>query len=140
MAMTTDSVEAARFFDAGVADYLDYRLIAGQRLKDAIEADEQFVMAHCFRSALMLMLETVSVVPRIQKNHAELDARRSSVTPREQNHIDALGAWARGDFRSAMASWDAILYAHPHDILALKLHHYLTFWTGRPNALRSTVE
>ena len=140
LAMSTNSTVAAERYNEAVVDFLNYRLVAGKRVKSALEADPEFVLAQCFRASLMLMLETDAIVPRINKTIADLRSRYGDVTRREQRHIDALRSWAAGDIVRASAIWEQILYADPHDLLALKLHHYLMFWTGQQYVLRSTVE
>jgi hypothetical protein len=50
--------------------------------------------------------------------------------------VAALWAWSGGDLLTAGAHWEAILLDYPTDILALRLQHFATFWTGNSVALR----
>ena len=140
LALSTSSIDAADRYNQAVADFLDYRMVAGKRVKSALESDPDFVLAQCLRSSLMLMLETDAIVPRVTRTVADLQSTVGEATEREQRHVDALGAWASGDFQRACEQWDRILDAEPHDLLALKLQHYLLFWTGDSRAMRGTIE
>ena len=67
-------------------------------------------------------------------------ARALGATPRERSHIAALTAWADGELDRAIASWESILRAHPHDVVALRLAHFVNFWLGRPQDMVDSVE
>ncbi|MFN0263721.1 tetratricopeptide repeat protein [Tepidamorphus sp. 3E244] len=136
----TESEEAVRNLDLGVADYLDYGQTAGARVKAALEADSNFALAQCYRGYLLMMLENRAVFPKIQATLDQLAAARDSMTRREQLHADALQAWVNGDLISACLAWEAILAEWPRDLMALKLHHTMAFYTGRSHVLRSVVE
>jgi tetratricopeptide (TPR) repeat protein len=138
--VTTASAEAARHIDRAVGDYLDYGVGASASLKAALDADPECALAQCFRGYFMMMLEMRSVLPRVQQTIAELKARAASLTRREQLHVAALSAWAGGDIMGACAAWEEILVDAPHDLLAMKLHHTLTFYTGRSGVIRSVLE
>lgn len=140
LAVTTDSEAAARHIDSAVGDYMDYGVGASASLKAALEADPECALAQCFRGYFMMMLEMRSVLPKVQETVAALEARQDKLTRREQLHIAALKAWAAGDIMGACAAWEAILVDHPHDILAMKLHHTMTFYTGRSHVIRSVLE
>ncbi len=140
LTLSTQSAEAASLYNDALASYLDYKMVAGKQLKAAIETDGEFLMAEYLRGCFLLMLETNALLGRVNKSADALLKRSSAATSREQQHFVALSAWAKGDFDNACRTWERILYANPHDLLALKLHHYLTFWTGRPHVLRSAVE
>jgi tetratricopeptide (TPR) repeat protein len=54
-------------------------------------------------------------------------------------HFAALAAWCAGDLVGACAIWDEIMVEHPTDLLALRLHHFNSFWMGRSAVLRDAV-
>ena len=64
----------------------------------------------------------------------------AGATPRERNHIAALTAWAEGELDRAIALWESILRTHPHDVVALRLAHFVNFWLGRPQDKAASVE
>jgi tetratricopeptide (TPR) repeat protein len=139
LVLTTTSADAASAFDAAVADYLDYQSSAFGQLKTALAADPDFVMALVFRACFFQMMETTSVRPKVQGWLDDMQPLLDGVTEREQAHVRAVQAWVNGDIIGATATWERILAEHPRDIIALKLHHYLTFWTGRTQALRAVT-
>jgi tetratricopeptide (TPR) repeat protein len=139
LALTTSSQRAAKHIDQAVTDYLDYRLTPSGHVKAAIEDDPSFVLAQCIRGYFFLMLENKAILPRVQQI---LDAVRPNLghaTRREQLHVQALKAWAVGDIMKACFHWEEILTEFPLDLLALKLHHTMTFYTGRSHVMRSVV-
>ncbi len=139
LALTTGSADAAEGFDAAMAQYLDYRAGAGDAVKRMLGADPGFVMGQCFKGYLFNLFGTNAVRPKIEESLAAAEAGRGRVTDREAAHVDALGAWSRGDLASACAVWDGILREHPHDLLALRLQHHNAFWMGRAQDLRDGV-
>lgn len=137
--LTTSSPQAAEAFDAAVGDFLDYRSSAFGHLKAALAADPEFLMALCFRAYFFQMMETTAVKPRVQGWLSDMTPLLGDATERERNHVKALEYWLGGDILAATGTWERILAADPLDIIALKLHHYLTFWTGRSHALRAVT-
>ena len=137
--ITVTNVEALTEYDTVLTDLWNYRLAAPKNLKHVLELDPDFPMAHVVRGYIMSMLETVAVRPKMlasashAREHLAADARR------ERLHCDALEGLATGNLERACAAWEAILADSPHDLLALKMHHHSTFWTGRSYVIRNTV-
>ena len=139
LALTTDSAEAADGFNEIIAQYLDYRAGVGEVLKKTLAADPDFVMGQCFKGYLFNLFGTSAVLGKIDESLAAAELGVSRVTKREAAHVAALRAWSKGDLASACAVWDDILLEYPHDLLALRLHHYNSFWMGRTQDLRDGV-
>ena len=137
--LTTDVEAAARGFDATLDQFLEFRLGAGQQLKETLAADPDFGMAHCLRGYLFMLFGTNATAEAVRESLQAAEARKGSLTRREQAHIAALGAWSAGDVARACDIWDEILVEHPTDLLALKLQHQNIFWMGRNYAMRSAV-
>jgi tetratricopeptide (TPR) repeat protein len=133
--LTTDSAVAVEAYDAGVSDYFEYRLSAGERAKAALAADPTFVMGQCLRGYFMLLIGSNSTVPAARKalEQARVYARLAS--EREQMHVAALAAWCEGDTRRASSIWQQIVAECPRDLLALRLDHFANFWRGESRAL-----
>ena len=135
--LTTGSEAAAGHYNAAIDDFFEYRLSTGKRVKQALEADPDFAMAHCLQGYLFMLFGTNTVLGRAQ---AALDAARAAggdrITAREATHIAALGAWIGGDMDRSCAIWDQILLDHPRDLLGLRLQHFALFWMGRSTELR----
>ena len=53
-----------------------------------------------------------------------------AATPRERLHLAAARAWAAGELTAAGAAFDAILAAHPRDLMALMFAHQADFFSG----------
>ena len=127
-------------FDAGFDAFLDYELSAGAALKQVLADHPDSTLTAIVRAAMMLMLETSAVHPKVAAAAEAGLAPGSPANDRERLHWQAIDRWAAGDVRGAAAWWDRILARWPHDLLALKLHHYTTFWTGRAGVLLSAVD
>ncbi|MGI9415707.1 MAG: tetratricopeptide repeat protein [Hyphomicrobiales bacterium] len=137
--LTTSSADAARHLDQAVTDYLNYRTTASGEVKAALAADPEFVLALCFRGYFLMMLENRAILPKVQQTLDGIAPHLGAATHREELHVKALEAWAAGDIMRACRRWEEILTEAPHDLLALKLHHTMTFYTGRSHVLRSVV-
>ncbi|MBU2089329.1 MAG: tetratricopeptide repeat protein, partial [Alphaproteobacteria bacterium] len=136
LALTTDSPEAAAAFNAAIRDYLEYRLSAGEKLKQALAADPGFVMGQTLRGYFMLLIGSNATLPAARKAQDQAKAGLATITPREAMHVAALEFWVAGDTAGACAVWEEVLAAWPTDVLALRLHHFASFWLGRSAALR----
>lgn len=138
--LSAGSADGAAAFDRALDLFLDYEIEAGAAAKAAPTDHPDLVMAAVLRGAMMLMVETVGTQPKVAALAESRLAASERLTERERLHLRALARWASGDPRRAALAWDRILADHPLDLLALKLHHYTTFWTGRAEVMRSTVE
>ena len=139
LALTTSSADAARNIDQAVTAYLDYRMTASGHVKAALEQDPAFVLALCIRGYFFLMLENKALLPRVKQTLDDIGPHLGAATRREQLHVKALEAWAAGDIMRACFHWEEVLTDSPLDLLALKLHHTMTFYTGRSQVMRSVV-
>lgn len=137
--LTTASAEAARHYDDAVDAYLEYRKTAGQHLKQALEADPQFALAHCLKGYFLMLFGTTATHDGARKALAAARQAQDRLSAREAAHLDALEAWLAGDVVGAGRIWEAILVDHPLDILALRLQHFNAFWMGDSRSLRDTV-
>jgi tetratricopeptide (TPR) repeat protein len=139
LALTTPSADAAKHIDQAVTAFLDYRTTASAHVKSALEQDPSFVLALCFRGYFLLMLENKAILQKVKQTLDEVRPHLEAATPRERLHVQALEAWAAGDIMRACFHWEQILTDSPLDLLALKLHHTMTFYTGRSQVMRSVV-
>jgi len=127
-------------YDTALGRFLNYEASAGQAVKQLLADRPDTVMASVLRGYMMLMIETTAVQPKIAGLARLLSTEATHANQRERLHIAALDHWANDDVRAAATVWHRILAADPLDLLALKVHHYTTFWTGRAGALLSAVE
>lgn len=133
-----DGAQAAAL-DAGMRDFLDYRLSAFPALKSLCEAAPEFPMAHLLKGFLLLAMGTRDTVPAARACCRQVTTQAEALNPRERAHLQALSAWARGDTLAACRCWDELLVDHPRDLLALKLQHFLLFWMGRADHMRDAA-
>jgi len=137
--LTSESAEAVAAYDTAVAHYFEYRIDTGKHVKAALEADPGFVMARCLQGYLFLLFGSNAVLDKARASHEACAAGLGAASAREQAHVAALGAWLGGDMARCCAIWDAILVEQPHDLLALRLQHFASFWMGNNQALRGQV-
>jgi tetratricopeptide (TPR) repeat protein len=67
------------------------------------------------------------------------EAAALPLTNRERAHVEAISAWARGDWLRAQSLLDDLLVEWPTDVLALLLGHALDFYLGDRVNLRDRV-
>jgi tetratricopeptide (TPR) repeat protein len=139
---TASNAEAVAALDVTVSAYLGFRADTGDRLKEALAADPDLLMAHVLRGYFMLLFGRRAMVPRAQASlaTAETLAGRMSLTPRERAHLAALSLWVAGDLAGATRGWEAIAAEHPRDILALRLGQYGCFYMGESTRMRAVIE
>lgn len=120
-------------------DYLSFSARLMDSVKAALVVDPDMPMARALRGYLLLsgrQREFVEPAMHI----AEAIVRESNrFTQREALHGEALLSWARGDVETAIDLWEEILGAHPRDIIALRLAHFAYLFSGRPRAMRDSV-
>src|SRR6516164_9159348 len=138
--ISTASVNAAAAYDHLIAGYLTQRADTPARLDALLEADPDFALAHCMKGYFAMLAFKQAAVPAAVRAARTAQALATDATPREQSHIAALTAWAEGELDRAIAVWESILRAHPHDAVAFRLAHFLNFWLGRPQDMVASVE
>lgn len=137
--LTTSSADAVKHVDEAVSAFMNYLTTASANVKAALELDPDLVLANCFRGYFLMMLENRAVLPKVRDTIDRMKPHLGAVTPRERLHVKALEAWSSGDLMGACLAWEELLTLAPHDLLALKLHHTMTFYTGRSHVLRSVL-
>ncbi len=139
LAITCASKAALDIYEASLEDVWNYRLKAPKTLKGAFEHDPNFPMAHILRGYMLSMLESVVVRPKMLAAVEHVRSYLDKSYVRERLHADALEGLAKGDTRRACGAWEAVLASFPQDLLALKMHHHQSFWTGQSYLIRNTV-
>ena len=138
--VSAGSDAAVAAYDHLVMGYLKNRADLPQRLKALLEADPGFALAHCVQGYLMMLGFKQSLVPAARAALDQARALAGAATPRERAHIEALAAWTEGGIDRAIDIWEGILAAHPRDVFAFRLVHFLAFWLGRPADMLASVE
>jgi tetratricopeptide (TPR) repeat protein len=141
LAVTAASPDAVAALDATVAAYCGMRRDTGDTLKRALAADPDFLLAHTLKGYFMMLFAKRDFVARAAQSlaAAEAAARAAGGTARERGHLAALRDWVHGDWRGALARWEAILLDHPRDLVALRLAQYSLLYEGDSEGLRDSV-
>ncbi len=113
-----------------------------EHLARTLAADPDFALAHAAKGLMLLSLARAELVGAARE--CLLQARASAglrpVTRREAMVIEALSLWLDDAPRRAAERLEAILPAHPHDVLALKLSHGLRFMLGDQQEMLATLQ
>jgi tetratricopeptide (TPR) repeat protein len=138
--ISTASAKAAAAYDHLVAGYLTQRADTPARLDALLEADPDFVLAHCMKGYFaMLAFKRTAVAVAVEEAHIA-QSRAADATPRERSHVAALTAWTEGELDRAITLWESILRDHPLDAVAFRLAHFVNFWLGRPQDMVGSIE
>ncbi|TWB06287.1 tetratricopeptide repeat protein [Bradyrhizobium stylosanthis] len=135
--LSSRNEDAVTTYNQAVGSFLEYRTTAMSLAKRATDLDPEFCMAHCLRGYFFMVFGTLAVLDKARGALGEAQRTSEAATDRERRHVDGLRLWIDGDLLAANACWERILCDHPHDLLALRLHHFNSFWTGQTRALRS---
>jgi tetratricopeptide (TPR) repeat protein len=138
LAITAASDAAARAYDHVIEGYLKYRADAGQRLKALTSLDGEMPMARMLQGVFAMLAYNAAMVPRAKE--AAAVAARLAGNDRERAHAAALALWTEGEMDAALGAWEGIMAAHPHDVLAFRLHHFCAFWLGRAGQMLRAVD
>ena len=134
------SAKAAAAYDHVVTGYLTFRADTPARLTALLEAAPDFALAHCMQGYFAMLGFKQAIVPVAVEAARTAQSLASSATPRERSHVAALTAWSEGELDRAIATWESILRTHPHDVVAFRLAHFVSFWLGRPLDMVASVE
>ena len=92
-------------------------------------------------------IAALSMIGGFRGDHPEVvsalraaEAAIGRASEREQRHLAAAKAWARGETSQAILGWETILADHPTDALALRLVQDAYFFLGRSAAIRDCAE
>src|ERR1700736_2265583 len=126
------SEETILALDCAVDAYLGARADARESLEAVLAVDPDCVMAHCLDGYFrMLSSKREATEHAVEASaRAKVGMERERVRPREQLQVAALGAWSRGDMRSAVRHWDSLLAAYPRDIVAIKVSQFVLSYLG----------
>ncbi len=132
---------AVEILDRAIDGYLGARTDTGDHLRNALERDPDFVMAHLVRGYFLHLFAHRGLMARARESlEAARDAAaRIGATPREHADIAALDAWCDGRPGETLRIHCEILIDHPLDVLALKLAEYWNFYSGDNRGMRDSI-
>lgn len=138
--ISTTTDEGTTAFDRAITAFLKYRLDMPLKVKALTQADPDFALGHCLSGYLaMLSYKQANVATAAQALQAAR-AHEEHANARERAHIKALDRWVGGRMDTALGVWDQIIAEYPTDILAFRLAHFGHFWSGKPQAMRASVD
>lgn len=140
LAIGTESAGAAAAFDHAVAGYLTNRADLPQRMAALLAADPEFGLAHCLQGYLAMLAFKQAMLPVAQEAAGKAARLSAAASARELWHAKALACWQQGELDAALGWWERILAAHPHDVLAIRLAHFVNFWLGRAHDMAASIE
>jgi tetratricopeptide (TPR) repeat protein len=112
-----------------------------EHLARTLAADPDFALAHAAKGLMLLSLARAELVTPARDclARARAAARLRPITRREAMVAEALALWLDDAPRRAADRLEAILLAHPFDVLALKLSHGLRFMLGDQAEMLATL-
>ncbi|MCA0417910.1 MAG: tetratricopeptide repeat protein [Proteobacteria bacterium] len=138
----TVSGDAARLaWNATLEALMAHAAATPEHLARTLDADPDFALAHAAKGLMLLTLARAELVAPARDclGKARAAAVRRPVTRRETMVIEALALWLDDAPRRAAERLEAILLAHPFDVLALKLSHGLRFMLGDQAEMLATL-
>ncbi len=135
---TASSDQSAPALFHVITRYLQSAADVPNYLTELLTNDPDMPMAWCLQGYLLKL----AAHPRFGQQLAEIVSRlqqsASAANAREQQHIAALTAWVNDD-KQALDLLEGILDDHPQDMLALRIAHYMHFYTGSGPAMAAST-
>ena len=135
----TSSQDAARLLEQATTDFVLFRDNPAATLDAAIEVDPDAPLPRIVRAEFDLFAQTRDSQRAAKDRLAEVDALLATASPREQLHAAAAGAWANGQLDVAVRFFDRAVARDPHDLLAIRFAHDLSFFLGDSKNIRDVV-
>ena len=132
--------KSASAFNRAMADYYGLTGDPVGVLKSALARDPGFALGGVAIAALSMIGGFRGDHPEVASAFRAAEAAIGRASDREQTHLAAAKAWARGAFSQAIMGWETILADHPTDALALRLVQDAYFFLGRSAAIRDCAE
>ena len=141
LAFTASQPESVETFGALTRCYMGFRPETGDVLKSLLTADPDMPMALCAKGYFAKLFGSAGLAKRAAAATADLNQRleKMAVTDRERRHAAALTAWTSGQHDQATRIWEGILIDHPMDGLALRLVHFMHFYSGDGRRIRDSM-
>lgn len=124
-------------FEAALIDVLGYTGDPVGKLDAAVASDPMLVLGHLLRANVFLFALQPGFGAKAEASLTAAQALAGRATERERLHLAAARAWAAGELTAACAAYDAILVAHPRDLMALMFAHQADFFSGGTAALEA---
>ncbi|ODU09752.1 MAG: hypothetical protein ABS84_06525 [Rubrivivax sp. SCN 71-131] len=136
-ALSGSNSQAARHYDAAIAQFGIYRGDPLAELDEALSVAPACVMALLAKAWLMGMATEPAAAAEARKLLEA--ARHLPMDERETAHADALGLLLDGRWDDAALALDHLDMRWPLDILALQVGHLIDFYRGNARNLRDRI-
>ncbi|NKB98723.1 MAG: hypothetical protein GKR90_09565 [Pseudomonadales bacterium] len=139
---TANQATSITQFHAVLGAYLGARADVGDRLTSLLSDEPDMPMAVCLQGYLLKLAAHPKFATPLQTfvEQAQKIAADKQCNDREQQHIQALSAWASGQDLEALHILEDILVTHPADMCALRIAHYLHFYQGVGSKMLASTE
>jgi tetratricopeptide (TPR) repeat protein len=137
--ITVSSEEALNAYEKAVFGYLAQKQDTMDQLDAALEADPEFVMAHCLRAYLMKTAFDPAFLPKARESLKAAKKVAAGTTDREQRHVGAVGLMLEDRPADLLNTLNGIAIDYPTDLMTLKLTQFLYFWRGDSANMRDVV-
>lgn len=111
-----------------------------EKIDEALAADPDFIMGHCFRAGLFLVSSEAAAEPELKEMVTTLRRLSAKANDRERQYIAAIDAWANRRFHESSDRFGRILFDYPRDIAAMQIVHQTDFLLGQQTMLRDRVQ
>ena len=139
VATTVSNADALDKFEQALAQLQSYHGDPVETVDEAIELDQNFVMAQCLRAHCGSAMADGEFSEHLRESLAAAEKLSDIANERELKHIAALRSWLAGEFKESVDMLESILIDHPRDVLALQIAHLSDFYLGDANNLRDRV-
>ena len=138
--LTTTVAAAGDAYNRALKALIGFNADLPEHAQAALQADPEFVAAHCLWGYFMMLAYSRATVPAAAEALRAAQRHAGRATAREQAHVRALERWIGGDVEGALREWELILAVWPRDVLAVRLAHANYFWLGRAAQMRASLE
>lgn len=134
---SANSEKSVQKFNSIIESYLGSG-VDTMDLLDQLHADDpEMPLVYCFKGYLLKLGSDPRFARPIEKNLAQM--QKVDMNPREKLHFNALSLWADNRMLEATQCLEKILKDFPKDMLALRMAHYLHFYSGTAETMRDSI-
>lgn len=122
--------------------FLAHAAITPTHLADVLKKEPDFALGHAVKGLFYMMLGRKELLQTAQaaKEAAQKALQNTPISKREHGYVEALHFWLSGALVPARNCIENILSAHPHDGLAMKISHAISFILGDASMMRKSIE
>jgi tetratricopeptide (TPR) repeat protein len=135
-AVSTRNRTALDLYDQAVGQLGVYRADPMATIDEALAAEPDFIMGHCFKAGLLATTTERGNEAGIAASLEAAERHLGLALERERMHLAAARAWLARDFTGAAKLYGDISAEYPRDLFALQVAHLSDFFMGHSTMLR----